>query len=372
MKYKIPFIKPDFPAPDDISSDYEVMVESNWFTNFGPFEERFSAKIAEYVGCGARATTVNNATSGLILSILALLGKGDGASYIIMPSFTFVAGAQAVEWCGYRPFFVDINSDDFNMSIDHSEQLLMTRKNISAILFCNSFGVGSTQIDEWERLAAEYSVPLIIDSAAGFGSKYTDVEFVGARGSCEVFSFHATKPLAVGEGGAVTSRSPELIQNIRQLQNFGFDVDRMTKLLGLNAKMQELNAAIGLRQLSVHKERVLSRQATLRRYEQGLQDVIFQKNDNISSVCFASVLIHEGNDRNAVIEKLQNKGVEARAYYTPLHKQPYYSKNTSINSVSLENTDAVSRRIVSLPVHDNMDDQSIQCVIDNFNSSTKK
>src|SRR5205085_7447824 len=110
-------------------------------------------------------------------------------------------------------------------------------------------GVGNPQVGAWEDFAAEWELPIVLDSAAGFGSTYADGNRVGGRGACEIFSLHATKPFAVGEGGALVSRDPRLVEQAYHFQNFGFDGSRECTQLAMNGQLRELNAAIGLRQL---------------------------------------------------------------------------------------------------------------------------
>ncbi len=126
-----------------------------------------------------------------------------------MPSFTFVAVAQAALWAGYRPWFIDIDADTWQPSAPSARAVLeCSRDRVAGILLANVFGVGNPQVGAWEDLAAQWDLPIVIDSAAGFGSAYADGERLGGRGACEIFSFHATKPFAIGEGGALVSSRP--------------------------------------------------------------------------------------------------------------------------------------------------------------------
>lgn len=358
MKYNIPFIKPAFPASKEVIEDYKQILASNWYTNFGPYEKKFAGALENFIGQDVHVATISNATLGLMSAIQALLGKGDGSKYVLMPSFTFIAGAQAVLWCGYKPYFVDIQEDTLQMNINQTKSILKENEGkISGILFCNAFGVGDPNISSWEDFAKQNSLPLIIDSAAGFGSKYQDGNYLGARGDCEVFSFHATKPFAIGEGGAVASRDPELIEKINSIQNFGFDQNRDGHYLGFNGKLQEINAAIGLRQLINFPERIKSRQRSLFYYQDGLKHLFDpQVNSERSALCFATVVCRDSESRNMFAEALEVGGVEARRYYSPpIHQHDYFTQNrTQWASAPLPVTESVSSRVLSLPIHDNM------------------
>ena len=368
-KYKVPFIRPDFPSAEDMLADYADIVEANWFTNFGPFERKFSKEIASYVGNDYFACTLSSATAALIGSVLVVLGKGDGSKYVIMPAFTFAAVADALVWCGYKPLFIDIEEQGLQTDITEAKNALSDDKQqIAGILFCNAFGVGTTNIAEWEELSHEYDLPLIIDSAAGFGSLYSADRKVGSAGTCEIFSFHATKPFSIGEGGAVVSNDEALISKLKSIQNFGFrDGKNNATTLGFNGKLQEINAAIGLRQLSRFEHILTQRQGVLKRYKDGLSDETFrpQVNAENASLCFAT-FITDPTTRDKALEALRSKGVDAKTYYSPsLHKHEYFKECSKFSD--LANTEKIDKRVLSLPVHDNMRAEDVDLIINTLN-----
>lgn len=362
MKFNIPFIRPNFPSASDISEDYEAIIASNWFTNFGPFEQKFSERCAHFVGKDIFASSINNCTLGLEAAISILFDTTK--SKVIMPSFTFAAGPESIIRSGYTPVFIDINQKTLQPNIEQAEQLISEYANdVAGILLCNIFGVGNTEINHWEQLAAKHNLPLVIDSAAGFGSRYSGTEKVGGRGDCEVFSMHATKPFAIGEGGLITSRNEDFIRKVRSWQNFGFETDRNVHRIGTNAKLQEVNAAIGLRQIEHFEERLNLRRNTLNEYKSDLVGlgVQFQENDELSTVPFVSALFETPAIAQRVHSCLLESGVEARRYYPPLHRQELL-KQYSHPSLSLEVTENVADRIISLPVHDNMKTEDVHMI----------
>lgn len=352
MKYSVPFIKPELPNAEELSSYYQKIVDSNWFSNFGPLEQELCRGIEKYIGQNINATTVSNATAGLMLALKALL-PSDRKGQVLIPAFTFAAGAEAIEWCGHEPVFIDIDKDTWQPDLKQAESyILQNRNEVTGILFCNIFGAGDPNINGWEKLAKEFSLPLIIDSAAGFGSKYSDGNKLGAKGDCEVFSFHVTKPFGVGEGGAITSRSTELIEKIRSMSNFGFSKSREVTNIGLNAKMQEINAAIGLWQLERIDERVERHQKNLVEYKKLLDKYgfKFQNNQEKSSVCFVSALAPSYEVADKLFDNLIKAGVEVNRYYNPpLHKQEAFSAYKPAKD--LKNTEEICRCIVSFPSH---------------------
>lgn len=370
MKFEVPFIRPSLPRAEELARDYERIVANNWFTNFGPFENSFRQAAAEYVGSEVHATTVANATLGLDLAVRALVdcdARGGEPATMIVPSFTFAAGAEVIISNGMAPVFIDVEPTSLQPSIDDAVQYLEAHPDSTrGILLCNIFGVGNKDIAKWEQLAERFDIPLIIDSAAGFGSRYAKEELIGGRGSCEVFSLHATKPFAVGEGGLVVSKNEHLINTIRQLQNFGFDSTRRTASIGTNAKMQEINAAIGLRQLVGFDERLSFRQAALQEYKQGLPEFTFQGNDELSTVAFASVIAKNSDYATESARRLTEGSVEVRRYYDPLHLHPALARY-AIKASSLEVTNDIAGRILSLPVHDHMNPDHIKRIINILN-----
>ena len=372
MRYKIPFIKPNFPDSRELIKDYEAIVASNWFTNFGSYEQRFSRACAEYIGSHVYATTISNCTLGLEAAISILCDPT--RKKIIMPSFTFAAGAEAVIRCGFEPLFTDIQKETWQPSISETKRLILEHdEEIAGILLCNVFGVGNQEIDEWEKLAKESNLPMIIDSAAGFGSRYIDSEMVGSRGDCEVFSMHATKPFAIGEGGLVVSKDTDFIEKVRSWQNFGFEADRNVHRIGTNAKLQEINAAIGLHQLSDFESRLRLRHNTLKDYKRLINSDVasYQLNDLESTVPFVSVRLSSPVQALKAQQHLLDNGVEARRYYTPLHRQSILSRYSD-GEESLKMTNYISDRVISLPVHDDMSRDDISLVSGLINESIEK
>lgn len=363
MRPHVPFIRPSFPAAAALAEDLDAIVSANWYSNFGPVELRFREAVAEYLGAlPEQIVTMNNATTGLMAALAAFLPRGDGSGAIAIASFTFAAGAQAILWHGYRPAWMDIDAETLQPSLSSFRELLNHDPGVKAILLTNTFGIGTVEIEEWESLAAELGIPMIVDSAAGFGSRYADGARLGLHGSCEVFSFHATKPFAIGEGGAVVCRDVENAARMREFTNFGFSPDLGATSIGLNGKLQELNAAIGLRQLRTFDQILTAQRATFDLYEKLLSGLPlrFPEGSRESSLCFASAVL----DRpvaTALLEALAEASVDARRYYSPaLHRQPRFTE--FLPAVGLEETEDISTRIISLPLLPDMTEEEVRLV----------
>lgn len=367
MKYKIPFIKPIFPKPEIFIKSYEAIVDSNWFTNFGPFERQLCSEVSSFIGNGVFVATTSNATLSIDLSIKALLLNPENIqkNQVIIPSFTFAAGPEMLISNGLTPVFIDIEQKTLQPNLQEATHYIeQNQHNVSGILLCNNFGIGNENISKWEKLASDFDIALIVDSAAGFGSKYTKDEYVGARGDCEIFSMHATKPFSVGEGGLVVSRNKNLITKIKSLENFGFNEQKEIEYIGTNAKLQELSCAIGILQLCDFKNRLINRQISLKYYKEKLekQGYIFPENDENSTVAFVSTIAPTKELADASYKSLIDAGVEVRRYYQPLHTQKIIASRSILVGDYLVTKDIASR-IISLPLHDNMSRNLIDDIV---------
>lgn len=359
--FDVPFIRPVFPPSGVIARDVTEIVESNWFTNFGPKEREFAGRVASFIGRDMHAATFCNATVALVAALSVTLGDARAASggrrrLVLVPSFTFAAGPQSIQAVGREPLFCDVDEGTLQPSLSDAAEAMASRHHeIDGILLCNSFGIGNAEIGEWEALADQYGIPLVVDSAAGFGSHYPGGEAVGSRGTCEVFSFHATKPFAIGEGGAIVSRDEGLIEAARSFSNFGF-ADAGAVRWGLNGKLQEINAAIGLRQMERFGDALSARRRIQSRYADvfallpGARTVAHAE---LSSVCFATIVLSNEATRNAIVRQARASGVEARIYYAPpVHLQPRFLE--ADRHGPLPHTVDVSRRTIALPVFEDL------------------
>jgi dTDP-4-amino-4,6-dideoxygalactose transaminase len=357
---RVRFLTVSHPDPSEVAEDYADIVQRGIFTNSGPVERAFSEELQEFIGEGAHVSLLANATVALELGIQTVVRTG---TRVIVPSFTFAAGALAVRRCGFRPEFVDISLDTWQPDLAHAHQLLSRNEGIGGILLTSTFGVGNPEITRWENLANDQAIPLIVDSAAGFGSTYTWGEPLGLRGTCEVFSFHATKAMGIGEGGILVSRDPQIVATVEELKNFGFDAERRAVHAGTNAKLTELAAAIGRRQLRTLPVRLQKRRRIVAMYAERLEPlgVQFQPGVRQSAPPFVSALMPTAESRDRLVRALDAAEVETRVYYNPpVHRHPIFE--ASDGNRSLPNTDTVAARIISLPMGDDLAPSVIEFV----------
>jgi dTDP-4-amino-4,6-dideoxygalactose transaminase len=356
----IPFLSPSLPSATELAEDWEQIVASGTYSNLGPFERRFAAAMAERLGADTAVAPVASGTAGLLLAIRACMRAE--RPRVLVPSFNFVAAPLALRWCGFEPVLLDVDPDTWQPSLASAEAALGADAGaIAGVLLVNTLGVGNPAIGDWEALCREHHIPLVIDSAAGFGATYPDGTAVGSRGTCEVFSLHVTKPLGVGEGGAVASRDHDLIARVDSLKNFGFGPDGTALAEGLNAKLDELSAAIGLRQLATLDHRLEARRALLRAYKRRLEPlgVCFQPHDERSAVAFVSARLPEGADRDALLATLAQAQIGARSYYNPpIHRHAAFEHAAVADR--LDATEHLCSRVVSLPTSETLGEHQLE------------
>ncbi|HEY5108230.1 MAG TPA: aminotransferase class I/II-fold pyridoxal phosphate-dependent enzyme [Acidimicrobiales bacterium] len=354
MTAPIPFLRPTFPSPEQLADAFVEITDSGIFSNGGPAAREFRHGLALRLGCDDdQVSLTSSGTTALELAVQTLFDRG--RTQVLVASFTFAAGPLVVSRAGFEPVFVDIDPVSWQPSLDQARSWCATNaSSLAGILLTSTFGVANPEIAGWEALAEEHGVRLIVDSAAGFGSTYHDGEPLGLRGDCEVFSFHATKTLAIGEGGAARSRSTEVAATIDRLANFGFDAERRSVLRGTNAKLCELSSKIGTLQLAVLEDRLRLRQAVFTRYRDGLEDlgVTFQPLADRSALPFVSAAFDRADRRDAAQRALGAAAIETRAYYNPpVHRHPVFDGATVL---PVGVTDDLAGRILSLPMSDTL------------------
>lgn len=363
-RWAVPYIRPHFPDAADVAEDLAVISANNWYTNFGPFEREFTERLTGYAGGTRHVATVNNATSGLLGALSVLLPDARRRpGLVLVASFTFAAGPAAIHWVGHRPLFVDVDPVTTQPSLPDARAALDRHGDgVVGILLTNSFGIGNPEVEAWEELARERGLPLVVDSAAGFGSRYPSGRLVGDAGDCEVFSFHATKPFAIGEGGAVFCATAETAERIRSFTNFGF-TDHDATMFGINGKLQEINAAIGLRRLEAYDEELEDRRRTLAWLRQVFEERGFAllPHQELSSVSALFVTGDDATRRDAMLAALHDAGVEARVYYEPaVHRQAAFADDARVSDLAA--TDDVCRRIIAVPVHPRMRQEDLELI----------
>jgi dTDP-4-amino-4,6-dideoxygalactose transaminase len=366
----IRFQKPQLPRVEQVAAYFAGAEKIRWFSNRGPCYELLVERLEAFLG-GVRCVPVANGTLALMLSLRAVVGSVEGdAREVLMPSFTFAATINAVLWCGLRPVFVDVEERSWHLDADCLQRALARRRgSVAAVLACSTFGIppSSAQQAAWEDAARAADIPLIVDSAAGFGAATKDGKLLGRQGDAEVFSFHATKPFAIGEGGLVTTSDARTAERVTRLANFGFEDGVVESDIGLNAKLTEWSAATALAVLDGYDDVLERRRARAERILQAIEPHGYRSQAGTDNAVwqFVPVLAPSPAAREAAIELAAQEAVELRSYYAvPLHRMPAFSSTPIAGD--LRCTEYLAERTLSLPMANDLGASDIDLIVDSL------
>ena len=327
----------------------QAIFERRWFTNSGPLVLELERRLADYMGVGHCVAT-SNGTAALQLASQALKLSGE----VIVPSFTFIATPHAMLWQGLEPIFCDIDPDTGNIDPTACEALITERT--SAIAAVNVWG-RPCDIDGLQAIARRHGLRLLFDSAHAFGCSHRG-QMIGGFGDAEAWSFHATKVFHSFEGGAVTTNDGALAEQVRRLANFGFTGYDHVDGMGINAKMSEASAAMGLTNLDSIDATLAACRNCHDAYANGLAGI-----PGLSLLAYDRAERHNhhyvvlevdqrqaGLSRDQLIQILHPEGIIARRYFYPgCHRmEPYVTRNPQPRQ-DLAHTDRLCERVLVLP-----------------------
>jgi len=353
---KIPLLRPHPPRLSELGGALVEIERSGIFSNYGPVNTKFEGRIiaAMFQGVGA-CVTVANATLGLMLAIKQAVGWQPQGRYALMPSFTFAAAAQAALWCGLTPLFCDIDRETWLPDAASEEALLRRYGADIAVILPNATFGNCLDVARYEAMSARYGIPLVIDGAAALGSVAMNGTAFG-QGSKNpvVFSMHATKGFAIGEGGLVYCDDAAKIAMLRSMAGFGFDETRLAVMPGLNAKMDEISALLALTKLQEIEAVSEHRYRLYQLYRRLLPAFTFQRmTGRRSAMQFVAVLLEDESAASVaeIISGLAHHGIGAGRYFAPhLAQQPFFKETCMSGSLAV--TDEISRRVICLPMSD--------------------
>lgn len=323
--------------------------DTRWLTNDGPYSLELERRIADYVGV-KHCIAMCNATVALEIAIRALGMRGE----VIIPSFTFVATAHALQWQEITPVFCDIDPETYNLDPRRVEQLVTPQT--TGIIGVHVFG-RPCDTEALSEIAKRRNLALLFDAAHAFGCSYGG-RLIGSFGDAEVFSFHATKFLNTLEGGAVVTNDDALATRIRLMKNFGFTYYDRTDYIGINGKMNEVSAATGLTNLESIDEFISINQRNYQLYREELAgvrgiDLIVYDDAEKSNYQYVVLEINErevGLTRDQLVEVLQAENILARRYFYPgCHSLEPYKSLFPDAGVLLPETERLTRRVLCLP-----------------------
>ncbi|MFC1576905.1 DegT/DnrJ/EryC1/StrS family aminotransferase [Candidatus Omnitrophota bacterium] len=325
------------------------ILDRRWLTNDGPLVREFEKRAASIIGA-KHCIAVSNATSAIEITARALGLKGE----VIIPSFTFIATAHALQWQGIKPVFCDIDAHTRCIDPREAEKLITPRT--TAIMGVHLWA-RTCDIDALSGIAKKHNLRLIFDAAQAFGCSYKG-RMVGGFGDAEIFSFHATKFLNTFEGGAVATCHDDLARKVRMMRNFGFsDYDNVGHI-GINAKMTEIAAAMGLTGLESMKEFIEVNYRNHKEYQEGLKDIpgislLAYGQREKSSYHYVVCELDDaagGISRDQLVDILWAENVLARRYFYPgCHRQQPYRSDLHYSNVHLPETERAAQCVFLLP-----------------------
>ncbi len=350
---KINIVRPVLPDLSEMSTSVGEILSTGMVTK-GHYLAEFESALARHLGV-KHALAVSSCTSGLMLTHKALGLTGE----VVVPSFTFMATVGSLVWCGLRPVFADVDRDTTNLDPAAAESAITPRT--SAILAVHNFG-NPADIAGLQAVADRHHLPLIFDAAHGFGALYRG-EPIGKQGRANIFSLSPTKLLIAGEGGVVATEDDDLAQAIRVGREYGNDGHYDSLFAGLNARLPEFNAILGLKSLDRLEQASQSRNSTVSIFQElmgqlpgiGFQEV--RSNDRCSYKDFSITVEREifGLSRDALAQALLAENIDTRKYYDPpCHRQVAYRAYD--DRLPLPNTTWLAEHSLSFPIWSNMDE----------------
>lgn len=354
--------QPALPPLEEFTEYLKQIWESKILTNNGPFHQQFEKELAEYLGV-KYLSLFSNGTLALVTALQALRITGE----VITTPFSFVATTHALWWNNIKPVFVDIEPEYFTLDPDRIESAITPQT--TAILPVHVYG-NPCKVDAIQKIADTYGLKVIYDSAHAFGVRINDNSILN-YGDLSVLSFHATKTFNTFEGGAIVCHDEKMKKRIDFLKNFGF-ADEVTVVgPGINAKMNEFQATLGIVQLKHIDEYILKRKAIAELYRKELGGIkgikVLNDIEGVRhSYTYFPVLIDEkeyGMSRDEVYEILKKHNIYSRRYFYPLISTfPIYKGLESSKPSNIPESTKISESVICLPIYPNLEKFHIENV----------
>ncbi len=343
--------QPSLPPLEEFTEILKQIWESKILTNNGPFHKQFEKELADYLGVKYLSLFANG-TLALVTALQALRITGE----VITTPFSFVATTHSLWWNNIKPVFVDIEPDYFTLDPEKIEAAITPQT--TAILPVHVYG-NPCRIDEIQKIADTYGLKVIYDAAHTFGVKIKGNSILNF-GDLSILSFHATKVFNTIEGGAIICHDEKTKKQIDYLKNFGFAGETTVIAPGINAKMNELQAAFGLLQLKHIDGYISKRKEIVDLYRKELSGikgirVLYDIKGVDHSYTYFPVLVDEklyGESRDDLYERLKKNNIYGRRYFYPLISQfPTYRGLQSAKSENLPVSTEISKKVICLPIY---------------------
>ncbi len=355
--------QPYLPPLEEFIPYLEKIWETKKLTNSGPFHQLLEAALCEFLGV-KHVALFTNGTLALVTGLQALRITGE----VITTPYSFVATAHALLWNGIKPVFADIDSHTLNLDPNRIEAAISPQT--TAIMPVHCYG-RPCDVDAIQRIADIYNLRVIYDAAHAFGVRSTS-ESLLTCGDLSILSFHATKVFTTFEGGAIICPDAKTKQRIDYLKNFGFADEVTVVAPGINGKMSECNAALGLLQLKYFDRAIARRKQIDAVYRERLRDVrgirCLQYSDQGSPNYAYFPILVEGEytmSRDALYGKLKEHNVYPRRYFYPLISEfPMYRALPSAHRNNLPVASRVAEQVLCLPIYPALADDEAARIAD--------
>lgn len=354
--------QPTLPPLEEFIPLLEQIWESKVLTNGGPFHRQLEDALCEYLGV-KHISLFANATIALVTALKALRIGGE----VITTPYSFVATAHSLLWNNINPVFVDIEPRTLNLDPSKIEDAITART--TAIMPVHCYG-NPCDVDAIEAIAKKHNLKVIYDAAHAFGVE-CHCGSVLNHGDLSVLSFHATKVFNTFEGGAIVSPDAETKKHIDQLKNFGFTSETTVVATGINGKMNEMQAALGLLQLKYIDEAIAKRKEVAERYKDAIDNipglsVVPDAGQMRSNYAYFPILVGDNYPltRDELYEKLKDHGIYARRYFYPLITDfPMYHNSGSKTGTELVVAVKFANQVICFPISSELTSHSQDKVI---------
>ena len=351
---KILVTQPYLPPLEEVEPYLKKIWENKWLTNKGPFHQELEEKLAEYLGV-KHVALFSNGTLALLIALKALGIKGE----VITTPYTFVATAHSLLWNNLTPVFADVDPVCGNLDPKSVENVITDKTE--AILPVHVYG-NPCDVSGLQKIADKYRLKLIYDAAHAFGVEINNKSIM-QYGDLSVMSFHATKLFNTFEGGAIACHTDEMKDKIDHLKNFGFDGETTIIGTGINAKMNEFSAVMGLLQLNHFEDILLKRQTIAERYRKNLEGIT-----GIRFMCEMAGVQHNNAyfpvfvedayrlNRDALYQILKEHNIYGRRYFYPLISWlDSYRDFPSSKASNLPVAEKLAKQVICLPVYPDLE-----------------
>jgi dTDP-4-amino-4,6-dideoxygalactose transaminase len=354
--------RPNLPEPEKLLQRLRGVLDRKWLTNNGPEVDEFERQVAKLAGV-RNCVAMCNGTIALQIAICAAGLSGE----VILPSFTFVATAHALQWQGIQPVFCDI---DETFCLDPREVEKRITPRTTGVIGVHLWGQ-ACNVEALSAICKRHNLTLLFDAAHAFGCSYKG-QMIGGFGQAEVFSFHATKFVNALEGGAVATNDDEFAQRCRSMRNFGFSDEDLVTSLGINGKMNEFEAAMGIESLGNMDQIIVANRDNYFEYKRGLKDIpgIRLRNcdpneRNNYQYVVVEIDANAGVTRDQFHTLMHAENILARRYFYPgCHRMEPYSTVYPDSGQHLPQTELACEHILCLPTGPALCGEDIRAICD--------